>query len=456
MRLKGIALLALAACSATDSSESSGSASSHWRTERTTAGDTTVVRTVGAMSPAATLRLVEEATTGKHEQGRVEEMFGRIGNVTPLPNGGIMLLEWNLPREVREFDANGNFVRTLSRRGDGPGEYSEPASLFRSRDGHLFVGEFRLVHVYDSAGKHVRDWSLAIPGKIFPGRLVGASRDGHTFVRLVRTAGEKDTATIYLRMTIEGALVDSIPAPQTKRVQPHFEYHEAVAEGSIGRMRIPFVPYFMSAFSREGYWISGGDAPAYSLLLHRKSGGLLRIESDLPLTPLNPQERESHLYAMTHRMRRADPVASPRISLIPTEKPAYKGLTTDSDGRIWVNLHQPAALEKIDTVPAPIGDKMESRPGMVMRKLPSGAMAIEDARPNNMAQQTERWVEPIVYDVFLPTGEFIGRVPLPRNASLAAASGDKIWLIVTDENDVQRVVRYRVINSKEQLPAGWQ
>jgi hypothetical protein len=53
-------------------------------------------------------------------------------------------------------------------------------------------------------------------------------------------------------------------------------------------------------------------------------------------------------------------------------------------------------------------------------------------------------VEPVVFDVFAVTGEFLGTVRLPARATFAAARDDKLWLVQRDELDVPRVVRYRV------------
>ena len=57
------------------------------------------------------------------------------------------------------------------------------------------------------------------------------------------------------------------------------------------------------------------------------------------------------------------------------------------------------------------------------------------------------WDEPRVYDIFAPTGDFLGRLTVPERASYAASKGPFIWLVVRDDDDVPTVVRYRVASS---------
>jgi hypothetical protein len=48
------------------------------------------------------------------------------------------------------------------------------------------------------------------------------------------------------------------------------------------------------------------------------------------------------------------------------------------------------------------------------------------------------------YLVLDANGRLLGRATLPANVEIAAVEGRKVWALVTDEFDVQSVVRYRV------------
>jgi hypothetical protein len=82
-----------------------------------------------------------------------DEIFGIISRVRVDPNGELYLLDSQL-NEVRVFDADGAYVRTLGREGEGPGEFRGAQDMFFLNDGNIAVLQ------------------------IFPGRLVTFSKDG--------------------------------------------------------------------------------------------------------------------------------------------------------------------------------------------------------------------------------------------------------------------------------------
>jgi hypothetical protein len=52
--------------------------------------------------------------------------------------------------------------------------------------------------------------------------------------------------------------------------------------------------------------------------------------------------------------------------------------------------------------------------------------------------------EPSVFELYSPEGDFLGRLPVPENASVVGSRNKKVWLIHTDDVGVQRLVRYAV------------
>jgi hypothetical protein len=110
---------------------------------------------------------------------------------------------------------------------------------------------------------------------------------------------------------------------------------------------------------------------------------------------------------------------------IPDTKPPYKDFFVDMQWRIWVQLHAEAYLLPEDAA-----------------KPPPDAPWLRDI--------TQRWLEPVVYDVFEPDGRYLGmvRAPigfLPKPPPIAR--GDTVWAVVLDDMDVPSIVRYRVVRS---------
>lgn len=48
------------------------------------------------------------------------------------------------------------------------------------------------------------------------------------------------------------------------------------------------------------------------------------------------------------------------------------------------------------------------------------------------------------WEVFEPSGRFLGRVVLPPRTTLMQADGNQLWTIQRDENDMPAIVRLRV------------
>ncbi|HLT91853.1 MAG TPA: hypothetical protein VKZ85_13015 [Woeseiaceae bacterium] len=111
----------------------------------------------------------------------------------------------------------------------------------------------------------------------------------------------------------------------------------------------------------------------------------------------------------------------PELALRRARHPGHQArvplLFVAADGRIWVQTHQPAFEIEAEE------ETGEPRPG---RRTP------------------QRWVEPLVYDVFEPDGRYLGAIELPRNTSVRYARGEHIWASTRDELDVQYVTRFRI------------
>ncbi len=88
----------------------------------------------------------EEATTAELEElWRIggdtddeDEFFGVIVQIMADRAGNICLLDAQLA-EVKIFSADGDFIRSIGREGEGPGEFRLPMSMFFTDDGNIAV-----------------------------------------------------------------------------------------------------------------------------------------------------------------------------------------------------------------------------------------------------------------------------------------------------------------------------
>jgi hypothetical protein len=342
-------------------------------------------------------------------------------------------------RTFRRFDSAGVFLRNYGRSGDGPGEYRSPSGAVFAADGQLLIWDRqgRTVNVFAADGSHVQTWTFPVTQRETAAMGIAVTDDGNVHTRIIdpdvaynpSACGDGFTKWRVIRTTLDGRLIDTVFQPREGEPRGRFPYRITLGTTTFDESRaIPLAPLFHTTYSRLGYWISG-DAANYQIVLHR-GREVVRIESDLPKVAVSEAERRALLYELEYAVRRQDATVNPVISLIAEEKPHFKSLCTDVDGRIWVELHREAVREEIDTVPRP------RPPGVRALQLPSAGVT--------MRRPTERWVEPLVYDVFNNDGEFFGRVAIPAGATFGAASGQHLWLVLRDDMAVPRLVRYRM------------
>ncbi|MCJ7713383.1 6-bladed beta-propeller [Candidatus Bathyarchaeota archaeon] len=85
--------------------------------------------------------LIEEISIGEIEKGE-EYMLNLPIDVKVDEEGNIYILDWG-DVKIKVYDSQGRFVRTIGRRGQGPGEFDVPASFSLSAEGHIFLYDSR-------------------------------------------------------------------------------------------------------------------------------------------------------------------------------------------------------------------------------------------------------------------------------------------------------------------------
>lgn len=388
----GCAALLVAACSGGPQN------SSDWVAVRDTIGDTIVVRTVSG-STMGGLSYVEELSIGQLD-GPPEYTFGQIGCLRADGSGGVFVFDMQVPA-LMQYDANGRYVRTVGRKGQGPGEYGRfCAGIQRHPDGGVVIadgGNLR-VNVYSSEGEHRITFRMAT--QTFRGNAMDVDAEGRIYetghIVMSRTAPRTE---VVITHDPQGAIVDTLVVP----VLPN-----EVRVGSFA-----WLPNQSTDFSPTlGLVIS--DPMTYTLHVDDGAGRVLRIEREAePVVPF-PEERDNwDRYASHYRARVRGIVDA--FEQLPNRKPSIRNIRIMDDGRIWVQVYAPAEY------------------------VPSDEPAQENAEP------AIEWREPNHYDVFEPDGAYIGRLELSRTERLKDANGDELWILRQGKLDESYVVRGRLI-----------
>lgn len=269
--------------------------------------------------------------------------------------------------------------------------------------------------MYDPRNARLNRWkedgtvlpSWYAPGRLFTDHTLQVDTAGITYIRVLLELPQpgKEWRTALARLGPNGAVTDTLLPPVISG--------DAPVSGTF------FDPAKHWHLNRSGEMVSGFSG-RYAIVVSGRAG-VVRMEREASPVALQADERKN--YQEVADARRRDPMArsgGPPAS-VPSEKPFWRSLESDLEGRVWVELH--AKAEPFDPPARP------SQPGA------------PPAPPI-------RWREPRAYDVFRKDGTYLGRLDFPRRTTLYEARGDWVWAVQRGEDDEQYIVRYRISGAR--------
>lgn len=406
---------AVSACG--DGAGDAGSARAEWTAVVDTIGDTVSVRTTGGQMWPSEARLVSEVSIGVLD-GAPEYQFGNIRALAVAPDGRIYVLDGHGP-VVRMYAPDGSYLQDIGREGEGPGEYKRPDSgLAFLPGGQLALrdpGNGR-ISVYEAGGAYVDSWPIA--GSMNTSNPMVATRAGVVLTPVIKNLGASVTEWDrgMARYHPDGT-IDTVDVPDLGFEEPMIS---GESENSMSRTTVPFSPGQQTAYSPLGYFVAG-VSDDYSFELLRSEEPVIRISMDYDPVPVNPEEAAIRRAQITENFEDNFPGWKWNGPPIPDVKPAYGDLLVSEEGRIWVRVSVPSERY----------------------------MTEEERRAEE--ERTERPVNPyrapVVFDLFEPTGEYLGRVETPdgfRTYPRPVIRDRTVWAVVTDELDVPRLHRFSV------------
>jgi hypothetical protein len=264
--------------------------------------------------------------------GLAEEdpILGTIERVLVLDDGRILLLDTQMSRVV-ECDADGRFLRTLGRAGDGPGELTGPQDLVALGDGTLgLVADFpgRLVYLNPDgtpAGSVVPSvpWSggdfLTLHRALCSGDnlLLGGS------VMTMDPGKPVQERTFFLgRFDRDGNMMTEYARGQASFDMRSGELHESWQEFVWSRMDVAADGTVVVAVPRDAFELSWFAADGTPLL-----------KATLPMKPWqrNARARERMQGILQHQ---ADHLPGTQAVIAPTE-PTIVDLSLHENGDVW-------------------------------------------------------------------------------------------------------------------------
>ncbi len=395
-----------------------------WSTTTHTVGDTVVARTTGVIPDTGTHHLTEVWRVGDVDALDSTITFGGIHAFAVAPDNTVAVFDRTAPT-LRLYDADGRYVRTLGRKGAGPGEYTQSNGMAFLPDGRLafWDPETSRLTLYDREGTGTSTWTPPGMGWFMSNALAPASPHALAVRGTVEDSSSRDIRGMLRRRTAyflyddTGRIVDTIMVPPPPVEAPMLVSQN---QGSMITWGVPFFPSLVATLLSDGRLAVGYGAEYAIRVLH--GGGQLRIEREAVPVRTLPAEHEDRRAEIEFSMRTMNADWRWEGPAIPDVKPLFNAMMPSADGRLWVRLSAPGeripAAERDDPPPAAPG-----------------------APPRPPVRQ---WREPMWYDVYETGGTFLGRVVLPPRATLLGMRGDLVWGVVRGDLDVPFLVQWRV------------
>jgi hypothetical protein len=276
-------------------------------------------------------------------EGDPHLMFGDVRGVEVAGDGTMYVLDYQAS-EVRAYDAQGGYLRTLARRGAGPGELMEANGMVLVGDTALWIqdhGQWMMIAL-DLRGEeltrvrmHVRAYGYIWDGTI---DQVG---------RFWKPTAHSDAPRQYPPR--EG-LNEGRARRYLKSYDPRTEvsdsvylgeqvYRSVVARNNSGGYSyrgVPHDPEIVALVDPSGgFWQVSGTA--YRIARRDERGDTtLVIEAETEGIPVTDRDRESYVDREVESSPGDRRVAEEVAALIPAFKSAVAALVLDDTGRLWV------------------------------------------------------------------------------------------------------------------------
>lgn len=320
-------------------------------------------------------------------------------------------------RRMFLFDAAGTLVRRIGRSGAGPGEFSSGNGIVALPDSGIAVLDAQNARVsFFSANGDFRT-SFPVPSGFSTTNGLITDRSHALFLRRPVTPpreGEILGRMGLVRLRDDGAFGDSL-APPDLPVQR--DTYLAVSADGKGRSSTStsYAPNYFWDWHPDGFFVAAHGG-RYEVVIERRGAKPIVIRRTAPPVAILPDERNEEKERITFSMRQTQPGWAWSGPEIPETKAPLTGLLVARDGNIWVRVATQS------------------------ERIPEDELAPQREK----GPPVRHYRSPAVYEVFAPSGRFLGRVPLPPRTTLVQADGEMLWGIMRDSDDLPSIVRFRL------------
>ena len=285
------------------------------------------------------------------------DSLGRLSGIAMDAAGAVYVSDIADAR-VWVFGPDGRSLRSIGRKGRGPGEFESPTGLGIGPDGTLYVRDVVRVSLFgaDPETRRLTRFETSFRGPAFADwaslRATRFDRAGHLFYPSFNSMDRSQRTGWFYRYARTGQLRDSLAVPAFPRAPASTAWVRIDASGGrmlAGLNHVPFAPLPTWDVTPRGTLL-WGDGETY-LLRETDTAGRVVREFRRATAPdrIPAHERRDSLAALSARL---DSISLPwsqvggvpdavRTRQLPEYYPPYLAAYAAEDGRIWVRRWVP-------------------------------------------------------------------------------------------------------------------
>lgn len=265
------------------------------------------------------------------EMGDSSYVIGAIEGLVYGPDGNIAVLDCAMAC-IRIYSPEGEYIRQIGRRGNGPGELQSIAFLGISEDGHVYLtgdgSEILGLHQYDY---YTGEWLGSVPSLGTPPTCIEGAEDSFYVRKDINLDTSSGEPLILIDISKYACGDDEPVVTYIEDTGPVFNPADMA---SI--IELIWYGYDVAAdFSGNTYIAPRSTEEAVVIIYGPDGDETGRIELDLEPVLRTDEEIEMERLILTAKMSAMDMNQMPPLEPDPY-KPLIRGLEIDGEGNIWV------------------------------------------------------------------------------------------------------------------------
>ncbi len=260
--------------------------------------------------------LEEDLSIGNEEDENY--FFYRVWHMAVDKKGDIYVVD-NGNTRIQVFDKEGQYLRTIGRRGQGPGEFRGPSRVFvNDLNGEIYVWDIRSIKIFSSNGDYLKTISLKSFMRSF------CISPGGIMLGMTSERQEKE-------YVVSLSLINSTGEPETT-IATYPDQISKLIEGRVGKFSHGFEHILlMSAINPQTFVY--GYSSNYELNIISSAGKILfKIQKESSPLAISNKEKDA-----VREKYRDSPIKNVNNIPFPKHKPYYGYILSDGD---WIFVMQ--------------------------------------------------------------------------------------------------------------------